>query len=180
MSDIADEMGISKGSLYNYVCSKEELYLQTISNRFNLFLNLLTDKITDTCDSIENLKTLIIQYYSFMCKYSHFFELWKQLKTHAYSISKNDLLYFENQLKELFYSVLSRGISDGSFKDVDIHFSTEMIFGMLDRAISRGINIPPKDRTSDKQQLVQFVQHIVLVDSLSQQIVQPSDEAGSV
>lgn len=153
MSEIASELNIAKGSLYNYFPSKEELYLQVIFNRFETFLMILKEKLEKDCNPEENLKTLIRQFYSFMCKYTHFFEIWKQLKTNAYKIQNEKFIQYQKEIKKLFLHILLDGKNKKLFFITSEDFIMDLIIGMLEKAISRGILLDKAQRKAEREKL---------------------------
>lgn len=164
MDDIAKELQIAKGSLYNYFSSKEELYVQIVINRFEKFLSTLQEKIRQDCNPSENLKILVIQFYSFMCKYSHFFEIWKQLKTHAYRLNHDQLMEYQQTIYTMFTHIIEAGIKKHQFREDVDEFMIEMIIGMLEKAIERGILLSAGDRAIERERITEIISRLVEVD----------------
>lgn len=162
MSDIAQDLNISKGSLYNYFPSKEELYIQIIFSRFQHFLEVLRQKLETECKPVHNLKILIQQYYSFMCKYSHFFEIWKQINTNAYSIKDERFSAFFDEIRTLFFKTLQYGNQEGVFYITSLPLTIDLIFGMLEKAIERGIHLKRGQRIQEREILCDYVLQMLL------------------
>lgn len=162
MSDIAQELKISKGSLYNYFPSKEELYIQIIFTRFQNFLDVLRHKLETDCKPVHNLKILIQQYYSFMCKYSHFFEIWKQINTNAYSIKHEKFGIFYSDVRTLFFKTLEKGQRDEVFRINNLPLTIDIIFGMLEKSIERGIQLSREQRIEEREALCSYVLRMLL------------------
>ena len=76
MDDIANDAEFSKGTLYNYFESKEELYLAIGTRAYEIIIDLTKNFIEKQKPGVDQLKTVGYAYYEFTKKfpgYAHIF-----------------------------------------------------------------------------------------------------------
>jgi TetR/AcrR family transcriptional regulator len=76
MDEIADDSEFSKGTLYNYFTSKEELYLAIGTKAYEIIIDLTKNSIKKQKHGVDQLKTVGYAYYEFTKKfpgYAHIF-----------------------------------------------------------------------------------------------------------
>ena len=59
MGEIADKMGVAKGTIYNYFSSKEKLYLEILQNSFEAIEGLLQEEMDNDAPAPEKLRKLL-------------------------------------------------------------------------------------------------------------------------
>ena len=69
MDHIANEAGFSKGTLYNYFTSKEELYLAIGTKAYEIIIEYTKNSIEKNEPSVDQLKTVGYAYYEFTKNY---------------------------------------------------------------------------------------------------------------
>jgi len=69
MDDIANDAEFSKGTLYNYFKSKEELYLAISTKAYEIIIDTTKDFIEKKKPGVDQLKTVGYAYYEFTKKY---------------------------------------------------------------------------------------------------------------
>ena len=65
MEEIAEEMGVSKGTIYNYFSSKENLYLEILKESFEAIEELLHEEIENSDPATLKLRKLLATIFTF-------------------------------------------------------------------------------------------------------------------
>jgi len=125
MDEIAEIAELSKGTLYLYFNSKDELYLSLLSDGTKIFFEMLNDSITANMNTETKLRTSAETYYNFFINHNHYFHIMFLLhngkfsngsvstELHLSSINQsNNILKF---LENIFYE----GIQSGEFRQTD-------------------------------------------------------------
>jgi len=132
VDEIAQALGIAKGTIYNHFQNKEDLYQVSIQEGINLFkkeLHLAVEEASSTRDKISNIiKRQLI-----------FYEREKALVllflTEFCSPDQQKGSFFATKLLssclEIISDVIADGIKDGTFRKVDIQIATSSLFGMV-------------------------------------------------
>ncbi len=133
MESIARQAELSKGGLYHYFKSKDEILIEA-NNKFMEPILLLMDSAVKKKSACEGLKTYIISYLK------HWSNHPRELKFTFLSIFK--ILSFEemwpemdkyiNSLREFFKEMLLSGVNSGEFKKHDVDSRALALAASLD------------------------------------------------
>lgn len=121
MLDIAEEAELSRGTLYLYFKSKEEITFQVIVESFEMILNGLIDAVASNEKGLDKLIAMKNTYHHF---YKHdfnqfYFTLFFDFKLTRETLSNVDAkacLLVIREILDLFTSVLDTGVKDGTIK----------------------------------------------------------------
>ena len=122
MQQIADDLKLSKASLYYYFPDKESLYKAVIEKEQDEFIKRLTEKVL----SINEPDKLLREYVNARLSYFHSLLNLSRLRLEAYSnlkpVFKEAIIAFKEKEKEIVKKILDDGIKKGIFtlKDTDI------------------------------------------------------------
>lgn len=75
LQDVADQLGLAKGTIYLYFPSKEELFLAAVDRGMNLLRDYVRSAYAGIEDPLERLTTAIRAYLEFFKKHPHQAEL---------------------------------------------------------------------------------------------------------
>ena len=141
IKDIAIEAGLSTGLVHYYFKDKQELLL-TLLKEMNIKLkDYLSRSINTLDDPLEKLKIFISQAFELVKKEKDYFyiifDFWTQ-------INRNDRM--KKSIKKLFMSyrdecseILNEGIKKGTFKKLDVDFTTTYIISLIQGMIIQHI-----------------------------------------
>lgn len=130
MRDIADAVGLQKGSLYHYISSKEELLFK-IFERGSGALTKRLEEIVASADSPTGKLRRAIE--------AHLIELCNQLDIFTVYLSERRALSSRHHAKmrtegerhaELLEQIIRQGIASGNFRKVDSKMAAHAILGM--------------------------------------------------
>lgn len=121
MDEIAELTEVSKGTLYLYYKSKDDIYLGVICRGFDLLAKTLKDHSPSDLPTIQRLLNLGVGYYHFFQNYINYFRMFSYLDNPQFhSIASEEMLKESNrrsqQAWDIIIEVISRGVDDGTFK----------------------------------------------------------------
>ncbi len=115
MKDIADDLGMTKGSLYYYFPDKEHLYIAVVEKEFNDFLRIFLDRTGEMDDPSEMIREYIgirMQYFRSYLNLSRFrlegFMGLKKMMRDFWMKSRQDEV-------KVLSSIFQVGIANGEF-----------------------------------------------------------------
>ena len=137
MDDIVKVSGLSKGALYHYYNSKKDLFLSLIDHwevyTFNNFYNK-ESKDKKASEIIKSFGTNVLKTLNEK-KYVYIAEIeFSSLSNHDSDVRDRSYQLY-NKLLNLFEKVVSKGIKQGEFKDLDIRKTAMIIL-----AVFQGVN----------------------------------------
>ena len=123
MSDIAQEAELSKGTLYLYFQSKEELHFAVGLKALNMVTEYIAQKISPEKTGMENVQEALPAYLEFSEKYpTHYRAILEFQSSKLEKISAEDKSKIFDKGSPLFLlrDMLSKGVADGSLRsDID-------------------------------------------------------------
>jgi AcrR family transcriptional regulator len=115
MQEIADDLKLSKASLYYYFPDKESLYRSVIEKEQNQFIKSITEKV----QSINKPDKLLREYVNARLSYFHTLLNLSRLRLEAYSdlrpIFRETMISFREKEKEIVENIFIDGIKKGIF-----------------------------------------------------------------
>lgn len=129
--DIADRLGIGKGTMYRYFRSKEDLYLAATARGFDelrLAISEVLDRPAPLATSIEDLvRTVVFHFW----KRRDFFLLLYRLEA---KMSPQDQVVWQTQRNEIVRKarrILERAAATGAIHRLNPRLAVEALFGMI-------------------------------------------------
>jgi AcrR family transcriptional regulator len=115
MREIADDLKLSKASLYYYFPDKESLYKAVVEKEQGEFLSLMSDRII----SLDNAEELLREYATSRLSFFRTLLNLSRLRLQEYSDLKPHIkqtfLAFREKEKEIIVTIINRGIDDKIF-----------------------------------------------------------------
>lgn len=139
MEDVAQQISVAKGTLYNYFKSKEELYFSIMTLRMRKLVDSLNEKINTETSSISSLHSFIIHLYMFMMKYPNFFLMYQKENLKGESELCTRLVLLDKELKQTLENIIRRGKEERLFRKIEEIFAVDIIIGCIYGAVQRGI-----------------------------------------
>ena len=115
MDEVAKEAELSKGTLYLYFKSKEEIYYDIQTRAIKILLKMFKDSISENKTGFENCLGIGKTYLNFVKKHNNYF-------TTIIYFETKDCTYCEDSFKEdnpliTFSQIIRQGIEDGSIRN---------------------------------------------------------------
>ncbi|MCP4358236.1 MAG: TetR/AcrR family transcriptional regulator [Chloroflexi bacterium] len=121
MDDIATESGLSKGTLYLYFKSKDEIITAVLNQFFTEELDGIADLLAAPLSAAEKMETLIVQMMADTeVQLGQYLSVWLEF----YSVAAREgplrdiMLQYMTQLIDLFTTLIQEGIDNGEFRAV--------------------------------------------------------------
>lgn len=115
MQEIADDLKLSKASLYYYFPDKERLYKAVVEKEQNEFITRLTERIL----SIKEPDLLLREYVNTRLSYFRSLLNLSRLRLEAYSdlkpVFRETMILFKEKEKEIIIKIFKDGIKKGIF-----------------------------------------------------------------
>ena len=127
---IADELGLSKPSLYYYVKSKEEILADIFQEIFQRILESVQTDASPELSPQERLHHLITAYVTHACVYPEGRMLFLY-ESYLLSICNPELLDLRARYQQQVEDAISEGIQQGIFRVSDARLATLAVVGAL-------------------------------------------------
>jgi TetR/AcrR family fatty acid metabolism transcriptional regulator len=129
--DIAQRLGIGKGTIYRYFDSKEALYLAAIGEGLNGLHAAVTAVLQQDAPlgtTIEAVARTMINYF---WRQRDFFVLMHRLESKLKAQERTDWKNRRNEVVSMVSRVLERAIARGEIAAVNTRLAVEVLFGMI-------------------------------------------------
>jgi AcrR family transcriptional regulator len=136
MQEIADELNLSKASLYYYFPDKESLYIAVIEKEQDEFLSKIHEQTGNIADPSEFLKEYAIRRLSFFRTLLNLSRLRSEYFSNLKPVFSETVANFREKERIIISGILEKGIKDRSFTSLDT-FGTAILY--LD--LLRGLRI---------------------------------------
>ena len=131
MREIADDLNLSKASLYYYFPDKESLYKAVVEKEQKEFI----DKITERILSIEEPEQLLREYSISRLSYFRTLLNLSRLRLEAYSdlkpVFRETIQIFKEKEKEIIKKIFNKGIKNGIFYVNDSDQTASLFLDLL-------------------------------------------------
>jgi AcrR family transcriptional regulator len=119
MRDIADDLKLSKASLYYYFPDKESLYIAVVEKEQNLFLSLISANITNGKDPVDLLHDYSVKRLSYFRSLLNLSRLRLETFSELKPLIRKTRTAFREKEKDLLLKIFEMGISKGVFSIPD-------------------------------------------------------------
>ena len=132
MQDVADAVGLLKGSLYYYVSSKDELLLRIIEPGYHAAMDAIAEVLAAPADGTERIRMFVRAHCAFVMDNLTSFTVWmrdfeKLSEQRRAEISAVGDSYYAS-FRTLLSEAVEEGVVDPSF---DVHLLGTTIVGLL-------------------------------------------------
>jgi AcrR family transcriptional regulator len=131
MREIADDLKISKASLYYYFPDKESLYKAVVEKEQNEFIVKISERISD----IDEPEQLLLEYSNARLSYFRTLLNLSRLRLETFSDMKPGFMEairnFREKEKEIIKRIFQKGISSGVFTISDTDSTAELFLDLL-------------------------------------------------
>jgi len=122
IDDIAKEAGYSKGSIYSYFKSKNEICFSIVNTYFkNIldFIQVISNEDLDGLSKLKKIKEKFINDYAGSSDFCTIFDSFRYHKSQCMQVEEEILrnLEYNKTINSLFYNIINEGIEDKSIKE---------------------------------------------------------------
>jgi TetR/AcrR family transcriptional regulator, cholesterol catabolism regulator len=131
MRDIADAVGINKGSLYSYIKSKEDLLVPVFDQAQGMLTSQIEEIAADTeASPTERLKRALHAHVTAVAEnldvLTVYLSEWRQLAAESLATNRNQ----RERYASMFHQILRDGIATGEFREMDTRIVMLGMIGM--------------------------------------------------
>ena len=131
MDEIAEELGIAKGTIYLYFKSKEQLYLKILEDSHESIESILEREIANDDPSPIKLKKVLSIIFSFYRRNLDVLKILSRDETHLIKEHFEFTELWRKRRLKLYEKILDKGIREGSFSIQNTTLTALIIFGLV-------------------------------------------------
>ena len=132
ISDIAEQVNLSKATLYHYFVGKEEIYTEIVTDTLERLVLVLQAAVLPTDTPEDQLRSYMLAYAQFLDE-----NFWRftTVLTGFGGIQRDNersrAIQLRRQAREIMRNIIRTGIKTGAFRDTDVSTSTIAATSML-------------------------------------------------
>ena len=131
VQEIANELGIGKGTIYRYFDTKEKLFLAAADEGMRQLESYIHARVEGVKDPLEFLTAGTLAYVGFFQQHPELVEILIQERAEfRQSIPATHLVYRERN-RGIVEEMVRRGVEAGVFRDVDVRDTTTTLGNLL-------------------------------------------------
>lgn len=167
MDDIASEVGVAKGTLYNYFASKNTLYGEYISARLEQLISLLHEIPSRNWGESHAIRDAVTTVVTFMLKDPAFFLIWKREEGRAVHGARQPWSALRDQLHDAVAETLRRSVTHGNGEANDPAIAAAFVLSAADCMVFRNVSRDPDDRRiiSERDTLIEFISRALAIET---------------
>lgn len=131
MDEIADKVGVAKGTLYLYFSSKEKLYLEILEETFDSIESLLEKEVAKTDTAPNKLKKVLKIVFKFYRENIDVLKIFSRDETHLIQEHHDLTEKWRLRRLKLYEKIIEKGIKEGSFKTKNTRLAALMLYGSV-------------------------------------------------
>ena len=121
MDEVAEEAELSKGTLYLYFKSKEEIYFEIKLRAIRILNGMFKESISENKTGFENCMEIGKTYVAFLNNYNNYFRVMVYFESNDCRVcefkDKCENFFKEDNPLNSFIQIINQGIEDGTIRD---------------------------------------------------------------
>ncbi len=131
MDQIAEEVGVAKGTIYLYFDSKENLYLEILEHTHQTIESILEEEIAKNHPAPEKLKNILRLIFQFYFQNMDVLRILTRDETRLIQEHYEFTERWRHRRIKLYRKILEKGIKEGSFRPANTELMALIIFGLV-------------------------------------------------
>ena len=131
MDQIAEKVGVAKGTIYLYFESKENLYLGILEHTFETIESILEKEIAKEDPAPLKLKKILRLIFQFYFQNMDVLRILTRDETRLIREHFEFTEHWRHRRIKLYRKVLEKGIKEGSFRSANTELMALIIFGLV-------------------------------------------------
>ena len=131
MDEIANTVGVAKGTLYLYFESKEKLYLEILEDRYEAIESLLEKEIEKSNTAPKKLRKVLKIIFGFYRKNLDVLRILSRDETHLIREHYEFTEHWRLRRVKLYEKILEKGVKEHSFRPINTKLTALIIFGLV-------------------------------------------------
>lgn len=130
IQDIADAVGMHKSSLYHYINGKEQLLFEALSHTMDLSSRAMEEVLNSKLSAADKMRQAIRVHIANVMERRHTVSLFLGDGRFLMAEQLAEYVRQRDRYENAFKQIITDGIQDGSFGDVDVSLATKAIVGI--------------------------------------------------
>jgi len=131
MDQIAEKVGVAKGTIYLYFESKENLYLGILEHTFETIESILEKEIAKEDPAPQKLKKILRLIFQFYFQNMDVLRILTRDETRLIGEHFEFTERWRHRRIKLYRKILEKGIKEGSFRSANTELMSLIIFGLV-------------------------------------------------
>jgi TetR/AcrR family fatty acid metabolism transcriptional regulator len=131
MDQIAEEVGVAKGTIYLYFESKENLYLEILEHTHETIESILVKEIAKDDPAPRKLKKVLTLIFQFYFQNMDVLRILTRDETRLIKEHYDFTVRWRHRRIKLYRKILEKGIKEGSFRPANTELLALIIFGLV-------------------------------------------------
>ena len=131
MDDIAEKVGVAKGTIYLYFDSKENLYLEIMEETYEEIESILERETAKSDPAPLKLKKVLGLIFKFYLQNLDVLRILSRDETHLIREHYEFTEHWRLRRIKLYEKILEKGINEGSFRPSNTELTALIIFGLV-------------------------------------------------
>lgn len=144
VDQIAEQVGVAKGTIYIYFESKENLYLGILEHTHETIESILVKEIEKNDPAPQKLKKVLTLIFQFYFQNRDVLRILTRDETRLIREHSDFTERWRHRRIKLYRKILEKGIKEGSFRPANTELMALIIFGLVGSVMS----YYPKDMTA--------------------------------
>ena len=144
MEDISAEAGVGKGTLYRYFKTKDDLFVESVFWAAGNTIDHLRAHLAPTVGTERALREVVWHTLHFFKSNDSFFHMLHHHKVDHSCKAREAIHEKRGQLWHLMEEMIAAGVEAGLYREIDVHVSATMLWGMIRSSIRRLDDYDPK------------------------------------
>ncbi len=157
MQDIAEEVGILKGSIYYHFNSKNEIFQEVLNNGIDPILNSSLHLLQEALSPRAKLEKYIRKHLSYIMEHNNSLVLFFQEREKMPSDKTEIYLQKRDRYEGVLRSILEDGVKNGDFPQVDVTLTAFAILGMCNWVVQWYDPKGPKTQKEITEHIVKLI-----------------------
>jgi AcrR family transcriptional regulator len=131
MEEIAEKVGVAKGTIYLYFDSKEKLYLEILEDSYQDIESLIKKEIAKSDPAPQKLKKVLNLIFGFYRQNLDILRILSRDETHLIREHYEFTEHWRLRRLRLYERILEKGVKEGSFRPINTKLTALVIFGLV-------------------------------------------------
>ena len=131
LQDIADDLGIAKGTIYLYFATKEALFLAAVDHAIQMLAENIDEEVKAVDSPVDKIKAIVAAHLRFFENHKAFAEMIGRERGEFRDRAESTYFRVLNENASHIEAILRYGVSDGTFRDIKIKKVTRILAHLL-------------------------------------------------
>jgi len=131
MDDIAEKVGVAKGTIYLYFDSKEKLYLEILEETYEEIESILEKETAKSDPAPVKLKKVLALIFKFYLQNLDVLRILSRDETHLIREHYEFTEHWRLRRIKLYKKILEKGVNERSFRPSNTELTALIIFGLV-------------------------------------------------